>query len=97
MTYQDFARIVKKAVTPLFHGLAAVGSAVQAMRLREALQHLSDGDLAALGIERGDIIRYVAERMPPRTRRPAAPGVDVRSFATTAVTHPAANERRDAA
>jgi uncharacterized protein YjiS (DUF1127 family) len=91
MTYQDFGRFAKKAVSAPFNLMAAIGRGVEGVRLYEALQRLSDRDLAAMGITRDGIAQYVAKRMEPETLETA----DVHAFAAAASSQPAANETTD--
>ncbi len=78
MNYQAMGRMVRKSAAVAFYMFGAVHRATESVRLFNELQGLDDDELAALGIPRDGIGRYVAERMDPVTpqsigaSRPAA-------------------------
>ncbi len=79
MNYQAMGRMVRRGAAVALHVLGAVPRAIESIRLYNEMQQLDDGELAALGILRDRIGRYVAERMDPVTLKslnaPAAPDV----------------------
>lgn len=71
-------RMIRKSAAVALHMLGAVHRAAESVRLFNELQRLDDDELAALGISRDRIGRYVAESMDPVTLR------------TISASHPAA-------
>lgn len=73
-------RMIRKSAAVAFYMFGAVHRAAESVRLFNELQRLDDDELAALGIPRDRIGRYVAESMDPVTLRtigafhPAAAG-----------------------
>lgn len=97
MTYQDFGRIAKAVASAPFYLLGAIGRGIEGVRLYEALLRLDDAELAALGIDRDGIARYVAQSMDPQTLRRPGQTADVHTFKATEAATPAAEQHRAAA
>ena len=67
MNTQAMGRMVRKSVAVVLYMFGAVHRAAESVRLFNELQRLDDDELAALGIPRDRIGRYVAESMDPVT------------------------------
>ena len=67
MNYQAMGRMLKKSVGVGVYMLGAIGRAADSVRLYNELERMDDDELAARGISRARIGRFVAESMDPAT------------------------------